>query len=129
MTKMPAGTYFIGDPCYCFNDSWDKLLKLTNYFQNGEVIDYNGSKLAYGRTAYGDGTYYDGFGHEYRVFAHLLGAVLLEVADNNEDLQRLGRIHQFTEEWIFDAFDGYFKFGKDIEIPTTGYEDDDEEIN
>ena len=60
--KMPAGTYYIGDPCYIFEKSWDKVLNETNYLQNDTLF---GKPVCIDSTAYGDGLYTDNFGQDY----------------------------------------------------------------
>lgn len=66
---FPAGSYWIGDPCYVVKDeNWGKLLdetacfglpevgKPTGYFDDG-LFHYNGETCFAQSTAYGDGTY------------------------------------------------------------------------
>jgi len=129
MAKMTAGTYFIGDPCYCFSrDSWLKLIDMTGCFDNGDHVEFNqlGNVVAFGRTDHGDGTYLDQFGHQYSVDAGLLGAVPINLNEEMyDDLNELGKVFTFEEEWEFDADDGLFNFGGKIIIDTT-HEDWDE---
>jgi hypothetical protein len=82
--KMPPGTYYVGDPCYCFNDSWDGLLKQTDYFREPVARDSEDVPFVVAfSTEYGDGTYYDDDGRSYGVDAGLLGLVRVGSEDRS----------------------------------------------
>lgn len=72
--QMPAGRYYIGDPCYVFKDGWSKILGKTNYL-NGPYPDDIKDKIWAHGTMYGDGGYFDQYGFEYGVDAGLIGVV------------------------------------------------------
>lgn len=71
--KLPAGTYYIGDPCYVIPDKeWQEVcLKNTGYVQ----FAHNGEQMFMASTAHGDGEYEDNKGNIYRVNSGTLGAV------------------------------------------------------
>jgi hypothetical protein len=83
-SKMPAGVYYVGDPCYVLSErfgySWDDVLKKTDYFESSwsGVYEYDGVKMFVSSTAYGDGTYRDSEGRSYDVDAGLLCCILLD---------------------------------------------------
>ena len=73
--KVPAGIYYVGDPCYHIPDSkWDDVLVATDYFTNPVFSDGEHYVLGVG-TVYGDGVYYDQNGNEYPVDSGTLGLV------------------------------------------------------
>lgn len=144
---LPAGKYWIGDPCYMLDETrgydWGKLLDQTRYFglypdveewykkpyasdQGGEFV-INGHKMYAHSTQYGDGGYYDQHGHDYGVDAGLLSIIPIElIGDLNEpDVARLGHIHDMPEPFTCHYDNGTIYFGH-IVIPT-GDEDDDED--
>lgn len=83
--EVPAGTYWLGDPCYTVPDAdWMPLLRSCGVFgasddpadgTPGPVGTVRGHEvLAFG-TAFGDGEYPDQYGHRYPVDAGLIGLV------------------------------------------------------
>lgn len=91
---LPAGTYWIGDPCYSVpKDDWDDLLNVSDYFGCGGfgtrntppkgVYTFRGMPIAGFNTAYGDGVYEDEQGNRYPVAAGLIGAVPVAYAVSN----------------------------------------------
>ena len=79
---LPAGTYYIGDPCYVFNsDGWDSALESTDYFEEFTVNYLDGFAYAAASTMYGDGEYYDQEGNSYPVDAGLIGAVDMRIVE------------------------------------------------
>lgn len=78
---VPAGKYFLGDPCYSVpNHLWDSLLRSCNFFKNpiGEVEGHNVLGFT---TYYGDGLYRDNFENEFPVDAGLIGLVPVALMD------------------------------------------------
>ena len=113
--KLPGGTYFIGDPCYMFNESWHKILDDTNSLEDG-VHEIFGHKIFTGNTCYGDWVYQDNFGNEYEVDAGLLGTLPIALLDVDkkysiEELKRRGRIFEMKDEFYCSVKDGKFVFG------------------
>lgn len=69
---LPAGRYYIGDPCYVFaEDAWDRLIE--NDLEG--AVTFEGHALWAHYTAWGDGEYHDQRGHAYGVDSGTLAAV------------------------------------------------------
>jgi hypothetical protein len=127
---LPAGTYFIGDPCYIVpNDSdlWDDILTSTDYFANpyevGETI-----MLCACSTAYGDGVYPGSDGRQYSVDAGVIGAfnVDCEGVEVPESANNLGTIYTFDTEFeVTSDIRGVIHIGH-ISIDTCGDGNDDD---
>lgn len=77
-TTLPPGDYWIGDPCYAFDDHsvWMKLLESADYETNPTILEAKaaGREFIASGTAFGDGEYQDQYGNRYPVDAGLLGA-------------------------------------------------------
>lgn len=82
---VPAGRYYLGDPCYTVqDDQWLPWLEAADY-QNEHDILYGLTTaglpvFAFG-TAYGDGVYRGSDGSFYGVDAGLIGLVPVEQTD------------------------------------------------
>lgn len=77
---LPSGTYYIGDPCYVFNnETWDEVLETTNYFSNHGVHELDGKSFCGASTMYGDGVYVGSDSNTYPVDAGLIGAVDIRI--------------------------------------------------
>ena len=128
--KLPAGRYFIGDPCYCFDNdpihgSWRNILGETDYFESYSE-KYPG--LIASSTSYGDGTYFDKEMNRYSVDAGLIGAIHEKYWETSEKrLQALGRIVVFNEEFVFASKFGVFQIGDSIYIDTSFFNEDEYE--
>lgn len=124
MERLPPGRYFIGDPCYVFDDdkdTWDKLLDAG--LSDGGVVEFNGHKVYAHHTAYGDGTYKDQNGNEFGVDTGMLGAVpieLIEYPAGEED----GTMVDAPNGLLVDYENGTFYFGN-IVIKTDEDDEDD----
>jgi len=106
---VPAGDYWLGDPCYCFDDSWVDLLNESDFFEKSALIQRpNGLVLAFS-TAYGDGVYNDQFGNLYGVDAGLLGLVTAGLEDRNP---YGGHLIHFDENTECTNDKGNMTFGK-----------------
>lgn len=82
---VPAGDYFLGDPCYAVPDiHWSPLLESCDCFNQVPVGEVNGFKVLSFVTAYGDGTYKDQLGNEYPVDAGMIGLVPVGLIDQAE---------------------------------------------
>jgi hypothetical protein len=119
---MPAGKYYLGDPCYSVpKDRWMEWLKAADYENAGCVLiaDLEGRKVIGFGTAYGDGVYADQFGNTYGVDAGLIGLVPVEIAENPYGgREGCGRIVEFPEPFECSRYkNGTLKFG-DIVIVT-----------
>ncbi len=115
---VPAGTYFLGDPCYAVPDEdWMPLLESCDYF-NADRND-TGSPvgrvrgfevLAFG-TKYGDGEYLDQYGKSYPVDAGLIGLTPVGLIADTGYALPLGQIVSFDRETLCYEDDGILTFG------------------
>ena len=103
---MPAGRYYIGDLCYVMtDDEWTEFCNITikgNEILEGEFQLPDGRRFATYSTAYGDGTYYDQYGHSYSVDAGLIGCILESdiKAEKYENLLDLGAIVDMNTPFV-----------------------------
>jgi len=124
---VPAGRYFLGDPCYAVpNDYWMPLLESCDFFEGSPIGQANGSQvLAFG-TAWGDGNYNDQHGNSYPVDAGLIGLTPIALAQQRDDfdkLESLGRFVDLDSPTACTKAEGVLTFGN-LTINT-----DDEESN
>ena len=126
---VPAGDYWLGDPCYAVpDDLWHELLESSGYFLDkpfGTVAGHN--VLAFG-TAYGDGVYLDQFDNQYPVDAGLIGLTPVGLANGRPFGSRLITFKYDTE---CTGHEGVMRFG-DYKINTrdcdsNDYDDDEED--
>lgn len=129
--KLRKGTYYVGDPCYIFSESWSEVLNATNYFNDDNIVKIFGKECIAGGTAYGDGSYFDNFGRKYWVDAGLIGALPISLInkDKNVTLKKVKasegmHIIEFTEDFEVSISNGVFNFGNII-INTTDDDSDD----
>jgi hypothetical protein len=135
------GKYFIGDPCYAIADEhWDRFLEVKygeDWLQNADQMDetnthfeFDGHQVFVGATAFGDGVYFDNeTDTEYGVDSGTLGLIPIELCTNKEDLvnlEKLGRVVDFSDSFECDVNNGEFTFG-DIEINTRENDQDEDE--
>jgi len=119
---LPAGKYYIGDPCYVIRgvdyERWTKFCDvLHEVCDGGPIVEFEGIPMFADGTAHGDGTYLDNEDNEYGVDAGLIGAVPVELIDDEDGIE-LGRIVTFSEPFEVDrSAEGMFQFGN-IEIET-----------
>jgi hypothetical protein len=118
---VPAGTYFLGDPCYAVpKEDWMQLLATCGSFEDTPVGEVAGHQvLAFG-TRWGDGTYTDTDGHPYSVDAGLIGLVpeALYAGRERHDLDDLGRVVTFSQpQECADDTTGLLVFGN-VKIDT-----------
>lgn len=86
---LPAGTYYVGDPCYCFDhESWRALGAQTNWFADRADGEIAGRRMAAFGTKHGNGTYADGCGNFYPVDSGLIGAVPVKMIDSESSYGR-----------------------------------------
>jgi hypothetical protein len=89
--EVPAGTYYLGDPCYAVPDHlWHALLLSCDYFEKTPIGEVAGHKVLSFNTAYGDGTYCDQFGNEFGVDAGMIGLVPLGLFDEQAFFHEYG---------------------------------------
>lgn len=125
VVSVPAGKYWLGDPCYSVPHSlWADLLTSCEFFEYpvGKVTTESGETyqvLAFG-TKYGDGCYQDQHGHEFPVDAGLIGLTPVGLA---QDAPFGSLLVEFEVETKCSTFEGVLKFGR-YEI-NTGDSDDE----
>jgi len=132
MAKLKRGKYYIGDPCYIFDKSWDKILDDTDHFNDGKIVTLFGKECIAGSTAHGDGVYLDNYNREYAVDAGLVGAipVCLIFVDKCYTLKEINKnkemhIINFKEDFEVSIEDGVFYFGHIIIDTDFTYTDED----
>lgn len=83
--NIPAGQYWLGDPCYSFDNSWEDLIKKSRRFGLEEggspLVEWKGGLVLGLTTACGCGTYTDQHGNEYPVDAGMIGLVRVGIED------------------------------------------------
>lgn len=108
---IPAGSYFVGDPGYAFDDHglWMELLESAN-FREQDLLQARarGHRFVASGTAYGDGTYEDGEGRRYPVDAGLIGVVPARA--DRETPWGMHRI-EFAEDFVVSYEDGTIRIG------------------
>ena len=124
--------FYVGDVCYVLGDrvyhgEWGRM----HSYADGVWEDpKTGFSFAVAGTAYGDGSYFDGEGHEYGVDAGVIGIVPLELVEKESGLE-LGRVFEGSGEAEFEADDGVFYIrvngGNYVIIDTKEEEEEDEE--
>lgn len=137
-TILPAGHYWIGDPCYLFphegpmGEKWGELLD--NNVETTEegspwTLDSGKIRIWTEGTAYGDGLYRDDFGNLFGVDSGLLGIATQETVDyldnDKEYVKRCGLFIEFKEPFLVEIDSGRFKFGH-IFIDTGDVGDEEE---
>lgn len=101
--RVPAGTYFVGDPCYAIPvEKWIVWLEDSLYATEPYVLDgtVEGHRAVGVSTFHGDGHYSDNRGNRYSVDSGLLGVVpeaLWTGTKDREELERFGSIVTFDE--------------------------------
>lgn len=104
MITVPAGKYFVGDPCYAVkdNDAWQNFVeRMFKDSPAGETVSgvmMNGYPVVGVSTVYGDGEYFDvNDNRSFPVDAGLIGIVDMRVAAQNgvseDDLEGFGLGH------------------------------------
>lgn len=133
---MPAGKYYVGDLCYVMDhDDWHQVCARTPYGEkiaDGEFELNDGRRFAIYSTRWGDGGYYDQYGHTYSVDAGSIGCILMSDirANKYDNLLDLGAVLEFTEPFETEGgrgsadWDGVIQIGH-VEIATSPeYEDE-----
>lgn len=86
---------YIGDPCYVINEEdWSDFVDEYRIARKAGFthFKFKGFTVGVTRTAHGDGSYTGTDGYSYSVDAGLLGVVPLELVEDKEKSERLGRI-------------------------------------
>lgn len=109
--KLPAGKYYVGDPCYVINDeNWRKICLNMDWDKHSNCGEKNiiriGDDSYYeATTKYGDGGYKDNSGRMYSVDAGVIGVVPMSLVEKQGYLDtRYSHYHiaDFDEE--FDVY-------------------------
>ena len=126
MNKLPAGKYWIGDPCYVLDDDngdfdWGTFCRFcfqgdSSGRKNEGIVTHQGITFAYFGTAYGDGAYVDQEGNLYGVDAGMLGCIPIDHAG----YCHLGDIHDFPEPFSCNYNNGTITFGHIVIKTKTG---------
>lgn len=137
---VPAGTYFLGDPCYAVpDDYWNEVLNSSDHFSSPEAdIEVEGKKFTVYAfsTAHGDGSYDGSDGFTYSVDAGLIGLVPVELMEHLKEDEKpadwLGTYVTFDDETEISADDGKLTFGNividtDLSDDWAGYDDDEDD--
>jgi hypothetical protein len=98
---MPAGKYYVGDPCYAVpNDRWMEWLEAADYENERRFLlaDLDGYDCLGIGTAHGDGCYEGDDGNEYGVDAGLIGVVHEEVGKKGSTLYAC-QLVEFPEDF------------------------------
>lgn len=110
---VPAGSYFLGDPCYCLEDGWSPLLDSIGY-ENGSLAKPvgtlpSGANVLIFHTAYGDGVYEGSDGFEYGVDSGCIGLVPVKAAEKKPG--KYSKRITFKEPALCHSFNGCLDFG------------------
>lgn len=131
---MPAGRYYIGDLCYVMTTKeWDEFCSLTivdHDVVDGEFEMEDGRRFATYRTKWGDGMYRSNINSKHLVDSGTIGCMRLNAISmtklNEEEMDQLGAIVNFSHEFKSGSKDGFITFG-DVIIDTVGeYYNEDE---
>ena len=102
---LPAGEYWVGDPCYAFSDHqvWMALLESAgiDHSPMPRIMEANaeGRSFVASGTAFGDGTFYDQDGNEYGVDAGLIGVTPAVEGKTPSGLRQVTFTQPFSVEY------------------------------
>lgn len=108
--RMPAGKYYIGDPCYVINE-WDEFLSPMWDADGESAFLWKGYECVVFHTAYGDGVY-DLNGFDIGVDSGCIGALPVEACSGNAD--RDGVIVTFKQDWLAETDGETLRFGANV---------------
>lgn len=120
---VPAGKYWLGDPCYIIKDNqWLNFcneLSLQEDKGNCFVPLEEEVKVLAFCTYHGDGCYLDQHGNSYPVDAGLIGLIPWEYTEkftekDSTEFLSLSNIVEFTEDTLCFTADGILTFGNYI---------------
>jgi hypothetical protein len=132
---LPAGRYFVGDPCYTAgkdDKAWQDWCSTADFGSDDVMAaTFNGLPVIGLHTAHGDGLYMDGSGREYGVDAGLIGAVPEELIKkmniSDEDLKGSGHWVETKDDFVLEQGGrGLLNIGH-LQIETDPEEDEPEE--
>ena len=121
--------FYIGDICYVLSDEvYHRFWGDRHNYEDGVLTDpESGFRFAVNRTAYGDGTYADEYGHEYPVDSGVIGLVPLELVNDMQKAHDLGVVIEKPGVACFYSEDGVFTIttpSNETHIIDTNYESD-----
>lgn len=125
--KLPAGKYYIGDPCYVIDDEvWGEFLDPFWSSRPAGVFDFDGHTCACFNTAWGDGQYkLEPIGDWLPVDAGIIGAIpaVLCTRGGAHD----GAMVEFDEPFTCQAVNGKLYFGEYSVETNEDYDDDEDD--
>ena len=113
MHLLPPGKYFVGDPGFVFDDeSWEAVLRLTDFFKRDEPSVFNGFPL-WGMTfsVHDKTSFFDQNDIEYPVNDSVLAAISIDLIENPEGEEH-GTIVDAPNGLSVSFSDGVFKFNE-----------------
>ena len=120
--RVPAGEYYLGDPCYFFaHEDWSKVLDTCDCFERPIGKAPGGQDVLGFGTAYGDGTFVGEDGFEYGVDAGMIGLVSVDgITRDREEVERLCNKARFNAPTLCTNAGGLMKFGHHVIDTTDG---------
>ena len=111
MMKLKKGTYYVGDPCYIFDKSWDGVLDQTDFFTPDSIQEVFGEEC-FVVSSGGDGCFYDNQGRKYFVDSGSIGVMPIDLIkiDNKVSLEEVitsSYMHEVEFEEDFEVFTFY----------------------
>ncbi len=108
---LPPGKYFVGDPSFVLDESWNTALQLSSDFTSDMPIALNG-KIMWAAPVDSDETadaFDDQHGTEYPVKEFFLGAVPIDLVENPEGEEH-GTVVDAVNGMTVSHQDGVFRF-------------------
>ena len=126
---VPAGTYYLGDPCYAVpEEMWDEYCEKSypDNINHVPVVTFDTGETVYVfSTCYGDGCYRGSDGYEYGVDAGIIGLVP-EALARREGCWDLGTKIVLDRPTDCVSINGDMDFGV-VTINTSGSDEDEED--
>lgn len=118
---VPAGKYYLCDPCYVISnaDDWVGFLEScatedsAGFSGHYEALS-DGTKVLAFATKHGDGNYHDQHGNSFSVDSGLLGLIPCSYSPGYEGIERTGAQAEFTEDTLCFTRDGILTFGNHV---------------
>lgn len=122
---IPAGTYWVGDPCYAVPDGlwlpWLQQARLSGGGDEGILsASIDGMFVAGASTMHGDGVYADRSGREYCVDAGMIGVVDARLHAETEPPSGMHRVTFDADCMLVQHRDGRIQIGTFATIATDG---------
>ena len=124
---VPAGRYFLGDPCYTVPaEYWGPLLEASDFLSRPGTIYVDGTPITVVafETAYGDGLFIGSNGFSYAVDSGTIGLVPYLLGEGTA-FRNLVTIIEFERDVIASTFGSILTFG-DIVIDTDDFQEEEE---